>query len=61
MISLIYCKIQYLYPSMLFLVNGAQSLYVNQGCLKCISGINLSPVNKSFLILHSFYTFKKGI
>ena len=31
----------------LFLVNVPQALYVNPGCLKCISGINLYPVNKN--------------
>ena len=30
----------------LFFLNGPQALYANLGCLKCISGINLSPTNK---------------
>ena len=34
-----------------FFVNGPQALYVNQGCLKCISGINLSPVYKNLLTI----------
>ena len=37
-----------------------QALYVNPGCLKCISCINLSPANKNFLtisfILHFVLT-----
>ena len=35
----------------LFLVNGPQEIYVNLGCLKCISGMNLSPANKRFFII----------
>ena len=40
----------------LFYVNGPKALYVNPGCVKCISGINLSPVNKNLLTFHSLYT-----
>ena len=29
--------------------NGPQALYINPGCFKCISGINLSPANKNLL------------
>ena len=32
-------------------MNGPQALYVNPGCLKCISGINLSPANKNLFII----------
>ena len=32
-------------------MNGPQALYVNPGCLKCISNINLSPANKSLLAI----------
>ena len=35
----------------LFLVNGSQALYVNPSCLKYISVINLSPVNKNLLTI----------
>ena len=35
----------------LFLVNERQALYVNPGCLKCISGINLSAANKKLFII----------
>ena len=35
----------------LILVTGPQDLYGNQGCLKCISGINLSPANKNVFII----------
>ena len=31
----------------MFFVNGPQALYVNPGCLKCISCLNLSPANKN--------------
>ena len=41
---------------LLFLVNSRQAQFVNPGCLKCISGINLSPANKTCLLFHSFYT-----
>ena len=33
----------------LFFVNDPQALYVNPGCLKCISGINLSSAYKNLL------------
>ena len=33
----------------LFLVNGPEALYVNPGCLKCISGMNISPAEKERL------------
>ena len=39
--------------SFFILVNDPQTLYVNPGCLKCISGINLSAVNTNL-----FITFK---
>ena len=40
----------------LFFVNGQQALYVNLGCLKYISGINLSPANKNLInILFNLY------
>ena len=36
-------------------VNGPQTLSVNPGCFKCISGINLSPANKNvFTVSLSF-------
>ena len=35
----------------LFSVNGPKALYVNPGCVKCISGINLSPANKSLFTM----------
>ena len=35
----------------LFLVNGPEILYANPGCLKCISGMTLSPANKSLFII----------
>ena len=35
----------------MFLVNGTQALYVNTGCLKCISGMNLSPAIRSMLFI----------
>ena len=35
----------------LFLVNGSHALYVNPGCFKCISAMNLSPANKNFVII----------
>ena len=31
------------------MVNEPQALYVSVGCLKCISGINLSPAIKNLL------------
>ena len=31
----------------LFLVKGPQTLYVNSGCVKCISGMILSPADKN--------------
>ena len=34
-----------------FFVNGPEEFYVNPGCLKCISGTNLSPANKNLLIV----------
>ena len=38
-------------------MNGTQTRYVNPGCLKWISGINISPSNKNLitisLILHN--------
>ena len=37
--------------SLLNLVNGPQALYLKLGCLKCIFGINLAPVNKSLFII----------
>ena len=36
--------------SLLF-VNGPQALYVNPYSLKCISGINISPVNKTLFTI----------
>ena len=35
----------------LLFVNGLQALYINPCCLKYISGMNLSPANKNFLIM----------
>ena len=35
----------------LFFVDDPQALYVNPDCLKCISGINLSPANKNLLTI----------
>ena len=35
----------------LFLVNDPQALYVNPGCLNCISGIYLSPANENLLTI----------
>ena len=34
-----------------FFVNGPQALYINPGCLKCTTGINLSPANKNLLTI----------
>ena len=31
----------------LFLVKGPQALYVNSGCVKCISGMILSPADEN--------------
>ena len=39
------------YVLSLFFVNGSQALYVNPGCLKFISGINLSPANKNLFTM----------
>ena len=36
----------------LFFENGSQAQYVNSGCLKCISGIDLSPANKNLFKIH---------
>ena len=42
------------------LVDDPQALYVNAGCFKCISGMNLYPPNESFLIVYfSFYILKR--
>ena len=35
----------------LFILNGSQVLYVNLGCLKCISGMNWSHANKNLFII----------
>ena len=43
----------------LIFVNGPQALYINPGCLKWISGINISPVNKK--LLNYFIHFLYGI
>ena len=37
------------YTPYFFIVNGPQALYVNPGCLKCVSGMNLSLANKSLV------------
>ena len=43
----------------LFLVNGPQALYVETGCFKCISDINLFETSKNlFAISFSLYTTK---
>ena len=39
----------------LFFVNGPWAVKVNPGCLKSISGINLSPANKNLLTISLFY------
>ena len=39
-------------------MNGPQALYLNLGCLKCISGINLSPANKN-LFINGFILYYK--
>ena len=45
--------------SFFILVNGPQALYVNPGCLKCISGVNLSLANKNlFTISFILYLYK---
>ena len=44
-VSLCFCILS------LFFVNDSQALYVNSGCLKCISGINLSAANKKLLAI----------
>ena len=42
----------------LLLGNGVETLWVNPGCLKCISGVHLSPDNKNlFTILFILYFF----
>ena len=41
-------------------MNGPQAPYVNPGCFKCISGINLCLANKSlFTITFIFYFLNK--
>ena len=40
-VSVVFCILS------LFLVKGSQALYVNSGCTKCISDINLSPADKN--------------
>ena len=35
---------------LLLFANGPQAQYLNPGCLRCISGMNLSPANKILLI-----------
>ena len=41
----------------LFLVNDSQALYVNPGCLKCISGINLLSASKSLFTIECISYF----
>ena len=43
----------------LFLVKGAQALYVNPGCIKCISGINLSLLIKVVYYCIHFIVLKQ--
>ena len=56
LLNIICISCLYKFFNSFFLVNGPQALYVNPGCFKCISGINLSPPNKTYLLFHSFYT-----
>ena len=39
-----------IYILSLFFLNGPEVLFVNPGCLKCISGMNLTSVNKKLFI-----------
>ena len=39
-------------------MNGPQALYVNPGCLQCISGINLSLDNENVFIIALILFFK---
>ena len=58
-ISWITCFFKY-FRSFFILVDDPQALYVNAGCFKCISGMNLYPPNESFLIVSfSFYILKR--
>ena len=44
----------------LLLTNGPQALYINTGCPKPISAMNLSPANKNDCSLYyKFHIFKK--
>ena len=43
----------------LLLENDSQAQQVNPSCLKCISGINLSPANKNLLTIHLFISINK--
>ena len=49
-ISRISCFFKFFY-SLFFFVNGPQALYVNLGCLKFISGINLFHANKNLFTI----------
>ena len=49
-----------------FLINGLQALYINPGCLKCISSANVFPANKSlftipFILYYSIILSNMGI
>ena len=43
----------------LLLTNGPQALYINAGCPKPISPMNLSPANKNDCSYYRFHIFKK--
>ena len=47
--------------SSLFLVNSPQALQVNPGCFKCISGKNVSPVNKNLLTISFIFIHFNGM
>ena len=42
-------------------MNVAQALYVNTGYFKCISGINLSPANKSLFTIAFILYFQNKV
>ena len=42
-------------------MNGPQALYVNPGCFKCSSGINLSPANKGIFTIAFILYFQNKV
>ena len=57
--SWIFCFLNFFYS--LFLVNGSQTLDENPGCLKCISGINLSSADKNLFTIAFILYFQNKV